>query len=164
MTKLYATYTQGNSGHLIDELKLVTQVSTFRSFPIRLSFLQLLRLMEWIMRDNQRELGTGSSAKDEASAGRWAAPNGGFETSQIAMRGLPLPPPGAKRWWPHRKAAVVAAVRGGILSLNEAQERYALSIEEYLTWQHGIDLFGLAGLRMDGTQRRRAKTRVPQTD
>jgi hypothetical protein len=143
----------------MDKLKLVTRVSTFRSFQNQLSFLQLLRLMEWIMQDNQRELGTGSTEKDKASVDHWAAPNGGFDAGQIAMRGLPLPPPGAKRWWPHRKAAVVAAVRGGILSLNEAQERYALSIEEYLTWQHGIDLFGLAGLRLDGTQRRRAKTR-----
>ena len=116
------------------------------------------------MQDIQRESGTGSTAKDDASAGHWANPNGSFDTGQIAMRGLPLPPPGAKRWWPQRKAAVVAAVRGGILSLNEAQERYALSIEEYLTWQHGIDLFGLAGLRMDGVQRRRAKNDVPQTD
>jgi hypothetical protein len=100
------------------------------------------------MQTIQQELGSGSAEKGEASADKWA--------------GLPLPPPGATRWWPHRKAAVVAAVRGGLLSLNEAQERYALSIEEYLTWQHGIDLFGLAGLRMDGTQRRRAKSRVTE--
>jgi len=112
------------------------------------------------MRTIQQELGTGIAEKDEASADPWAGHNVGLDTSQIEGAGLPLPPPGAMRWWPHRKAAVVAAVRGGVLSLNEAQERYALSIEEYLTWQHGIDLFGLAGLRMDGTQRRRAKSRA----
>jgi hypothetical protein len=115
--------------------------------------------MERAMRTIQQELGTGSAENDEASADRWAGPDVGVKASQIEGAGLPLPPPGAMRWWPHRKAAVVAAVRGGVLSLNEAQERYALSIEEYLTWQHGIDLFGLAGLRMDGTQRRRARNR-----
>ena len=107
------------------------------------------------MQTIQQEPGSGSIDEEETSAGRRAGPNGGLDTSQIEMAGLSLPPPGAKRWWPHRKAAVVAAVRGGVLSLNEAQERYALSIEEYLTWQHGIDLFGLAGLRVDGPQKRR---------
>jgi len=112
------------------------------------------------MRTIQQELGTGSTEKDEASADPWAGPNAGLNSNQIEKLNLPLPPPGATRWWPHRKAAVVAAVRGGILNLSEAQERYALSIEEYLTWQHGIDLFGLAGLRVDGPQqRRRGKTR-----
>jgi hypothetical protein len=53
----------------------------------------------------------------------------------------------------------VAAVRGRILTLDEACEQYALSVEEYLAWQHGIDLFGLAGLRVTGPQRRNAKTR-----
>jgi hypothetical protein len=53
-----------------------------------------------------------------------------------------------------RKAEVVEAVRGGFLTLDEACERYALSIEEFLTWQHGISLFGLAGLRVYGTQGR----------
>jgi hypothetical protein len=111
------------------------------------------------MQTIQQESGSGRVDKDAASADRRAGPDLGLDTSQIGMAGLSLPPPGAKRWWPHRKAAVVAAVRGGVLSLNEAQERYALSIEEYLTWQHGIDLFGLAGLRVDGPQqRRRGKT------
>jgi len=111
------------------------------------------------MQTIQQEPGSGSVDEEETFAGRRAGPNLGLDTSQIEKAGLSLPPPGAMRWWPHRKAAVVAAVRGGVLSLNEAQERYALSIEEYLTWQHGIDLFGLAGLRVDGPQqRRRGKT------
>ena len=57
--------------------------------------------------------------------------------------------------WPHRNAAVVTAVRCGFLSLDDACERYALSIEEYLSWQQGIDRLGLAGLRAGGTRRRR---------
>jgi hypothetical protein len=58
-----------------------------------------------------------------------------------------LPPPGNQRWVIRRKAEVVAAVRGGLLSLEEACERYVLTVEEYLSWQRSIDRHGLAGLR-----------------
>ena len=58
-----------------------------------------------------------------------------------------LPSPGTKRWVVRRKAAVVAAVRGGLLSLDEAYRRYALNSEEFESWQRCIDCFGLAGLR-----------------
>ena len=39
------------------------------------------------------------------------------------------------------------AVRGGLLSLEEACERYTLSVDEFLNWQAAIDKHGLAGLR-----------------
>ncbi len=58
-----------------------------------------------------------------------------------------LPPAGNHRWVIRRKAEVVAAVRGGLLSLEEACERYVLTVEEYLSWQRSIDRHGLAGLR-----------------
>jgi hypothetical protein len=58
-----------------------------------------------------------------------------------------LPPPGIKRWVIRRKAEVVAAVRAGIISLEEACERYTLSVEEFLSWQRSIDRHGLRGLR-----------------
>ena len=63
-----------------------------------------------------------------------------------------LPPPNTKRWVIRRKAEVVAAVRGGLLSLEEASSRYALSSDEILSWQHCIDRFGIAGLRTTRTQ------------
>jgi hypothetical protein len=63
-----------------------------------------------------------------------------------------LPPPDTKRWVIRRKAEVVAAVRGGLLSLEEACSRYALDPDEILSWQHCIDRFGLAGLRTTRTQ------------
>ena len=50
-----------------------------------------------------------------------------------------LPPPGSHRWVIRRKAEVVAAVRGGLLSLEEACQRYTLTVEEYLGWQRSID-------------------------
>jgi hypothetical protein len=43
-------------------------------------------------------------------------------------------------------------VRGGLLSLDEACSRYALSSDEILSWQDGIDRFGLAGLRTTRSQ------------
>ncbi len=39
--------------------------------------------------------------------------------------------PGTKRWVIRRKAEVVAAVRGGLLSLEEACARYTLTVEEF---------------------------------
>jgi hypothetical protein len=58
------------------------------------------------------------------------------------------------RWVAQRKAEVVEAVRDGFLTLDEACERYALSVEEFLAWQHGVSLFGLAGLRVYRAQGR----------
>jgi len=67
-----------------------------------------------------------------------------------------LPEPRTKRWVPRRKAQVVAAVQGGVLTLDEACHRYALTVEEFLSWQRAIDKFGLAGLRATHAQEYRA--------
>ncbi len=58
-----------------------------------------------------------------------------------------LPPPSTKRWVIRRKAEVVAAVRGGLLSLEDACARYTLTVDEFLSWQMSIEQHGLAGLR-----------------
>jgi Protein of unknown function (DUF1153) len=58
-----------------------------------------------------------------------------------------LPPPTTRRWVVRRKAEVVAAVRGGLLSLDDACKRYTLTMDEFLSWQASIDEYGLAGLR-----------------
>jgi uncharacterized protein DUF1153 len=63
-----------------------------------------------------------------------------------------LPLPDTKRWVIRRKAEIVAAVRGGLLSLDEACSRYALNPDELLSWQNCIDRFGLPGLRTTRTQ------------
>jgi hypothetical protein len=68
-----------------------------------------------------------------------------------------LPPPGTKRWVIRRKAEVVAAVGGGLLSLEEACSRYTLSVDEFLVWQRSIDRHGFAGLRTTRTQQYRQK-------
>jgi hypothetical protein len=58
-----------------------------------------------------------------------------------------LPPPGTQRWVIRRKAEVVSAVRGGLLSLEEACGRYTLTVDEFLNWQKSIEDHGLPGLR-----------------
>jgi hypothetical protein len=63
-----------------------------------------------------------------------------------------LPSPDTKRWVIRRKAEVVAAVRAGVISLEEACRRYTLSIEEFLSWQRLVDSHGLPGLRVTRLQ------------
>mgnify|MGYP001795260774 CR=1 FL=1 len=66
-----------------------------------------------------------------------------------------LPPASTKRWVIRRKAEVVSAVRGGLLSLESACERYDLTAEEYASWERAIDRYGLQGLRATRVQQYR---------
>jgi hypothetical protein len=66
-----------------------------------------------------------------------------------------LPPSSTRRWVIRRKAEVVAAVRGGLLSLDEACSRYTLTVDEFLSWQVSIDQHGLPGLRTTRIQQYR---------
>jgi hypothetical protein len=63
----------------------------------------------------------------------------------LTMADLPSARPA--RWNPIRKAEIVAAVRGGLLSREEAVNRYALSLEELLGWERSVERYGLGGLR-----------------
>ena len=63
-----------------------------------------------------------------------------------------LPPSDTKRWVIRRKAEVVAGVCAGLITIEEACERYTLSIEEFLSWQRLIDNHGLRGLRVTKIQ------------
>jgi hypothetical protein len=58
-----------------------------------------------------------------------------------------LPPPATKRWVASRKAQVVTAVLGGLLTIEEACNRYSLSIDEFLSWQRSMDKHGIRGLQ-----------------
>ena len=66
-----------------------------------------------------------------------------------------LPPPTTKRWVVRRKAEVVAGVRTGLISLEDACKRYTLSVEEFLSWQRLIDSHGMRGLRTTRLQQYR---------
>jgi hypothetical protein len=70
-----------------------------------------------------------------------------------------LPPPGTRRWVIRRKAEVVAGVRAGLITLEEACARYTLSVEEFLSWQRSIDRHGMRGLRTTRLQDYRAAAR-----
>ena len=70
-----------------------------------------------------------------------------------------LPQPDTQRWVASRKAIVVAAVRGGLLSMSEACARYRLTTEEFLNWQTQVDRNGLQGLRTTRIQEYRGRER-----
>ena len=53
-----------------------------------------------------------------------------------------LPPSNTSRWVVRRKAEVVAAVNGGLLTITEACERYDLSLEELASWQRAVEREG----------------------
>ena len=63
-----------------------------------------------------------------------------------------LPPPNTKRWVPKRKAELVAAVRGGLISLDDVSQRYGISEEEFQSWEKGLAAFGVKGLRTTRAQ------------
>lgn len=46
-----------------------------------------------------------------------------------------LPPADIQRWLTAHKVQVIHAVRAGIITLEEACQRYALSVEEFIQWQ-----------------------------
>jgi transposase-like protein len=46
-----------------------------------------------------------------------------------------------------RKAAVVAAVRAGEITVEEACRRYQLSEDEFFAWRRAFETYGLPGLR-----------------
>ncbi|MFL0672338.1 MAG: DUF1153 domain-containing protein [Erythrobacter sp.] len=63
-----------------------------------------------------------------------------------------LPPPETKRWVVRRKAEVVAAVSGGLLTIDEVLARYNLTLEEFASWQRAVDRSGMKGLRVTRLQ------------
>lgn len=82
----------------------------------------------------------------------------------IGPQGVPLtlddlPAPDTVRWVARRKAEVVAAVRGGLLTLEEACRRYKLTVEEFQSWQAAIERHGLRGLRVTRIQEYRSLDR-----
>ncbi len=92
-------------------------------------------------------------------------PRDRFLSRIVAPHGNPmsiddLPPSDTKRWVIRRKAEVVAGVRAGLITIEEACERYTLSIEEFLSWQRLIDSHGVRGLRVTKIQDYRSTSRA----
>jgi len=63
-----------------------------------------------------------------------------------------LPPAETRRWSSRRKAAIVIAIRAGVLNRKEACERYMLSLEELAAWETALDQNGIPGLRVTRLQ------------
>ncbi|WP_145104223.1 DUF1153 domain-containing protein [Cereibacter sediminicola] len=64
-----------------------------------------------------------------------------------------LPPPETRRWVASRKAAVVKAVIHGLISEQEALERYALSEEEFALWRAAVTSHGEKALKVTMIQK-----------
>lgn len=58
-----------------------------------------------------------------------------------------LPPINVIRWGVRRKSQLIDAIRRGLLTFDEAQVRYRLSVEELTSWQAFFDKHGQRGLR-----------------
>jgi hypothetical protein len=75
--------------------------------------------------------------RDEAANDDW--------TDVLAQ--VPELPRPCQRWTVRRKAAVIEAVRGSWVPIEEVVELYNISIDEFLAWERDIDRNGVAGLR-----------------
>jgi len=68
-----------------------------------------------------------------------------------------LPPRDTRRWNAHRKAELVAAVHGGLLTIEEVRGRYCIELEEFVSWQRGLDRLGLRGLCVTHSKKHRER-------
>lgn len=75
-----------------------------------------------------------------------------------------LPPANTRRWVPRRKAEVLAGIDSGLLTLDEACQRYSLTMEELATWQRLFQHGGIKGLRATRMQEYRAALECPIQD
>ena len=66
-----------------------------------------------------------------------------------------LPPPDTVRWVASRKAAVVRGLKHGLITREEAVERWGLSGDELDEWEQAIDRHGEAALKVTQAQRYR---------
>lgn len=70
-----------------------------------------------------------------------------------------LPSPSTRRWVARRKAAVVAAVNGGLMTEEEACETWSLTPEELESWRAAVARHGVNALRTTALQRYRSTRR-----
>lgn len=97
-------------------------------------------------------LGEDITEKDQMTSDR-----SGRASLPIGPSGRPLtledlPPADTVRWVIRRKAELVAAIRGGLLNLEDACERYNLSEEELVSWADTLAKHGVRGLRSTRVQ------------
>ncbi len=66
-----------------------------------------------------------------------------------------LPKDSRVHWNPNNKAKVVRAVKSGLISLDEAVNRYALSYEEFDGWKKALEENGPDGLKVTRSKRQK---------
>lgn len=66
-----------------------------------------------------------------------------------------LPPSNTRRWVASRKSAVVRGVIYGLISQDEALDRYRLTEEEFQQWIHAIKEYGEDALKTTSLQKYR---------
>lgn len=86
------------------------------------------------MTDGNFNFNTQPTSPDEGDGAQMASP----------IPELPLP---RQRWTVRRKPAVVEAVRGGWVPVEEVSRLYDLSADEILAWERDLDRYGVPGLR-----------------
>ncbi|WP_420404643.1 DUF1153 domain-containing protein [Nisaea sp.] len=79
------------------------------------------------------------------------------ESSEDPFAGLPSAD--TKRWVVSRKAQVVRAVEDGVITLEQACDRYSLSHEEFANWRELIKAHGTRALRATRVQDYRRASR-----
>ena len=72
-----------------------------------------------------------------------------------------VPPVTTTRWVAKRKAQVVGAVQAGLLTIDEACRFYRLTLEEFLSWQRALNLFGVSGLKATNQMRAARRDLAP---
>ena len=60
---------------------------------------------------------------------------------------MPELPSSGQRWTTRRKAAVIDAVRGGLVTIDKACRLYELSLDEFVAWERDLNRNGVPGLR-----------------
>ena len=73
--------------------------------------------------------------------------NASAAPSSESFEQVPELPKPNQRWTIRRKAAVLDAVRGRWLPIEEACEVYNISVDEFIAWERDLDHFGIPGLR-----------------
>ena len=64
-----------------------------------------------------------------------------------SLGATPELPSDTDRWTTQRKTAVVIAVGGDQMALDDACRRYKLSVDEFVAWERAYNRYGAPGLR-----------------
>lgn len=72
--------------------------------------------------------------------------DGPFAADGMRLGPSHLPPSHAIRWVTRRKAEVLAAIRCGMITAEDAAARYAISMDELISWESAMTRFGPEGL------------------